>query len=66
VRIIITYGDDAFYTRTSVDEDTGHRYISDLLQRIMQVNKYRLDSNDRYYYDSTQNDLPEEYELEEE
>ncbi len=32
----------------------------------MQVNKYRLDSNDRYYYDSTQNDLPEEYELEEE
>jgi hypothetical protein len=65
VRNIIKHGDDAFNTRTSADKDMRHRYLSDLVQRIMQVYNYSLDSDDQSYYDSTQSNLLEEYELEE-
>ncbi len=66
VRNIIKYGDDAFNTRTSTDGDMGQRYLSDLLQRIMQVYNYQFDSDYQFCFDSTQSNLLEEYALEEE
>jgi hypothetical protein len=37
----------AFHARTSEEEDLGHRYLSDLLQSIIQAYTCRLDSEDQ-------------------
>lgn len=51
VKSFVKLGNIALHARTSTDEDLEHaRCLSDLLERIMQLYNYGLDSDDQHYY----------------